>query len=555
MLCSLHIRNYVLIDSLDTEFPEGLVIITGQTGAGKSILLGALSLLSGARADASLIGRGADSCVVEAEFRTGDDDVIRTLLDDNDIEAEEDGLLTVRRVIHSSGRSRSFVNDSPVPLQLLSSLGERLIDIHSQHQSLLLSDSSFQLEILDRFAQASDTAAECRRCHRELLSLRRELEEAEEKIRKAQSESSYMQAQFDRIDQAGLRDGEIEELEEEQRALENAESIKESLSSAGNVFEGTADGRTLDAALKEARRSLEHAARFMPAVAPLCERLDSARIELDDIASEVSAAFDTLTVSPRRLEEVQERLSLLHSLLKKNNCGTLAELIAIRDSYSEALFDVAALEDRKKELQEAVLGKETEFGDICGKLHEMRADAAPRMAAEITSSLHSLELGRSVFSVDLSPCQPSERGIDEVRFRFSADGTSPADVRKCASGGELSRIMLSLKAMMARLGGMPTLVFDEIDTGVSGSVADAMGAMICSMGQHQQVFSITHLPQVAAKGQAHYVVTKVFGDDGARSTITKVTGEQRVAEVARLLSGATVTPEALANARVLLSSN
>ncbi len=552
MLSSLHIRNYILIDALDVTFPEGLVIITGQTGAGKSILLGALSLLSGARADASAITEGADSCVVEAEF-AGVDEQVRELIAEADVEEDGDRLL-IRRVVSRSGRSRSFINDCPVPLSLLQDVAGRLVDIHSQHKSLLLSDAQFQLSVLDRFAGNAQTLADCREAWRSWQGLLSELAAAREEQRRLEADRDFNEAQWRQLDGARLVPGELETLEEEQRSLANAEEIKEGLEQALELLEG--ESRGLSASIKEASRQLDHVSRFFPAVAEWQTRLESARIELDDIGAEIEALDSRIDLSPARLEEVDERMSLLYSLLKKHHCADVDELIAARERYAELLAGATASEDRILELEAASAEAARRYAALAGALSKARRAAAPGFASAITGSLRFLELDRAVFEVSLSEVPAGPSGTDRVSFLFSATGHNPVDVAKCASGGELSRIMLSLKAMMAKYFGMPTLIFDEIDTGVSGSVADKMGRMICEMGRDMQVFSITHLPQVAAKGDAHFVVSKTVRADGRSvSTISEVKKEERTMEIARLLSGATVTPAAIANAKALLSES
>ena len=549
MLCSLHIKNYILIDSLEVDFPEGLVIITGQTGAGKSILLGALSLLAGAKADAGMIGRGADNCVVEAEF-SGLDGSLQPFFDENDVEWDA-GRATVRRVIAASGRSRSFVNDCPVSVGMLSELSDHLFDIHSQHKSLLLSDKGFQISILDHFAGNDERVPACRESWRRLGSLRSELEDTLARMQRLQADKDYNSAQWEQLDAAKLREGELEELEDEQRQLAHAGQIKEGLHAASAMFEPQ-EGMSLDSALKEARKQLERVADYLPAASELAGRLDSARIELSDICSEIDSLDGNVNDSSARLAEVEDRMSELYTLMKKHSCSSVAELIEVREKYGQALFDSTAIEDRIAELKSMIAAEQKAYDKLSRELSKARTEAAPAFGSQICSDLHFLELDRAAFEVQVSPAPAGPSGTDSVSFLFSSTGDRLQDVSKCASGGEISRIMLCLKAMMARFVGMPTLIFDEIDTGVSGSVADRMGQMICSMGKDMQVFSITHLPQVAAKGNAHYVVSKSEVDGRTVSVITELSAEQRVKEIARLLSGATVTEAALANARELL---
>lgn len=561
MLKALHIKNYVLIDSLDIEFPAGLVIITGQTGAGKSILLGALSLVMGSRADSSVIGAAGDNCVVEAEFEVNDEDgSLRQYLDENEIDfdpVDGKGQLTIRRVLNSSGRSRSFVNDSPAPLKVLSMLSSRLIDIHSQHETMLLRDKQFQMSMLDHFAGDSGLLQSCRTRWERLTGLKNDLDEVNANLSRTNAEKDYNQAQFERLDSAHLKDGELEELETEQKQLANAEEIKSLLYQVENYFSPSGDDAqddrmSIDSMLKESSRILDKLSSYIPSVSALSERIESARLELDDVLSEVSDLEAGTEISDERLQEVEERLSLLYDLLKKYSCTQVSELIELRDRLSESLADTSVLEARKSALEKEIREAEKDLADACSDLHDARAKAVPGFSENICNSIRSLELDRAVFDVVLEPGKPGPDGSDTILFRFSSTGKSPVDVAKCASGGEMSRIMLCLKAMMARYTNMPSMIFDEIDTGVSGSVADKMGSMICSMGDYMQVFAITHLPQVAAKGDAHYIVTKEFDGDRAISSIRKISGEDRVMEVARILSGSRVTPEAIANAKSLL---
>lgn len=561
MLKALHIKNYVLIDSLDIEFPAGLVIITGQTGAGKSILLGALSLVMGSRADSSVIGAAGDNCVVEAEFEVNDEDgSLRQYLDENEIDfdpVDGKGQLTIRRILNSNGRSRSFVNDSPAPLKVLSMLSSRLIDIHSQHETMLLRDKQFQMSMLDHFAGDSGLLQSCRTRWERLTGLKNDLDEVNANLSRTNAEKDYNQAQFERLNSAHLKDGELEELETEQKQLANAEEIKSSLYQVENYFSPSGDDAqddrmSIDSMLKDSSRILDKLSSYIPSVSALSERIESARLELDDVLSEVSDLESGTEISDERLQEVEERLSLLYDLLKKYSCTQVSELIELRDRLSESLADTSVLEARKSALEKEIGEAEKDLADACSDLHDARAKAVPGFSENICNSIRSLELDRAVFDVVLEPGKPGPDGSDTILFRFSSTGKSPVDVAKCASGGEMSRIMLCLKAMMARYTNMPSMIFDEIDTGVSGSVADKMGSMICSMGDYMQVFAITHLPQVAAKGDAHYIVTKEFDGDRAISSIRKISGEDRVMEVARILSGSRVTPEAIANAKSLL---
>jgi len=555
MLSRLHVRNYVLIDSLEIDFPEGLIIITGQTGAGKSILLGALSLVTGAKADASMVSEGADNCVVEAEFKIGaEEQDLRVMLEENEVEWE-DGHLTIRRVVNRSGRSRAFINDSPVQLQVLQDISSRLVDVHSQHQTLLLSDRNFQMGILDHFADNSGLRVRCSELWRKQNSLKVELETLEAKIARIAGERDYNEAQYRQLDSASLREGELSELEEEQKQLANAEEIKTALSSVEELFVSSdMDRPSLDSVLKEAGKALAKVGRYVSAAAGLSERVDSCRRELDDILSDVSQMNSRVDMSESRLEEVESRMSLIYGLFQKHGCSTEKELLVLRDSLSQLLFDSTQLEEKREEILSEIRSVSRELDSVAESLSISRKTASSKFAESIQTSVRGLELPYAVFDVEILEAPLSASGKDTVQFLFSATGRNAVDVAKCASGGEKSRIMLALKAMKARYANMPTMIFDEIDTGVSGSVADKMGSMICSMGEHMQVFAITHLPQVAAKGTAHYLVSKEIDSISsvAVSTIKRLSDDQRVLELARMLSGSVLTDAAIANAESLL---
>ena len=557
MLAALQVRNYVLIDSLEIDFPEGLIIITGQTGAGKSILLGALSLVMGAKADASMVSEGADNCVVEAEFETADK-TLQNVLEENEVEWEE-GHITIRRVVNRSGRSRAFVNDCPVPVTLLQEISSALIDIHSQHQTLLLSDKSFQLDILDHYAGTMLQREECASLWKTLGALKTELRTLEERIARQISEKEYNEAQYRQLEAAALREGELAELEDEQKQLANAEEIKTSLSAVEELFTAASSGgeiMSIDASLKEASKLLFKAGRYVPAVSELAERVDSCRHELDDILSDAVSINSGIDLSQSRLEEVENRMSLIYSLMQKHSCSDVSELIALRDSLSESLADTAILEEKREAVLRKIAEVETELNTVADSIHSARMAASGAFADAISVSIRDMELPYAIFDVELSKVPVSSTGCDAVVFKFSSTGRNAVDVAKCASGGEMSRIMLALKAMMARYANMPTMIFDEIDTGVSGSVADRMGSVICEMGSFMQVFAITHLPQVAAKGTAHYLVSKDIDPQTSKavSTIVRLSDSERVMEVARMLSGSVLTDAAIANAKSLLNS-
>ena len=557
MLNRLQVKNFILIDSLEIDFPEGLIIITGQTGAGKSILLGALSLIMGSKADASMISGDADNCIVEAEFDVDPSDTqMMEELDESGVEWDG-GHLIIRRVVNRSGRSRAFVNDSPVSVQVLQSLASRLIDVHSQHQTLLLSDKNFQLEILDHYAGNERLRADIAELWRSMNSVKAEIAQLDVKIAKMTSERDYNEAQYRQLEAASLSEGELEELEEEQKQLANAEEIKNCLGNAEELFTASTavDSLSVDSSLKEISKLLTKAGRYVSSLSELSDRVDSCRRELDDVLSEISSINSRVDLSQERLDQVESRMSLLYGLMQKHSCKDVAELIQVRNNYSEMLFDSTQMEERRAELEGQLAKVTAQVKQASDKLHISREMAATSFATEIQEAIRGMELSYAIFEVVLTEVPLSATGQDAVVFRFSASGKNPVDVAKCASGGEMSRIMLALKAMMAHFTKMPTMIFDEIDTGVSGSVADKMGSVICAMGEDMQVFAITHLPQVAAKGSAHYLVSKEIdpATGEAISKIERLSDEQRVLELARMLSGSVLTDEAIANAKSLLN--
>jgi DNA repair protein RecN (Recombination protein N) len=553
MLTRLQVKNYVLLDSLEIDFPEGLIIITGQTGAGKSILLGALSLVAGAKADASMLSEGADNCVVEAEF-TIEDQTLREVLEENEVDCE-DNVLIVRRVVNRSGRSRAFINDCPVPVQVLQDISSRLIDIHSQHQTLLLSDRRFQMSLLDFYAGNSGLLEESAGLWKLLQEKKAELRTLEERLSRSAAERDYNQARLAQLQNASLKEGELAELEQEQKQLANAEEIKTSFTAVEEMFASASAELSLDGMLKESSRLLSRLGRYVPQTSELAERVDSCRHELDDILSEIIRINQRTEHSAERLEEVEERMSLIYGLMQRFSCQNESELISVRDSMAAELFDSSALEEKKSELLAEISSLSDAMNGIADRLHESRTNASEAFARQIEDSIRFLELPYAIFEVGLERSQLTANGYDQVTFRFSSTGRNAVDISKCASGGEMSRIMLALKAMCAEYTDMPTMIFDEIDTGVSGSVADKMGSMICKMGTRMQVFAITHLPQVAAKGNAHYLVRKEIDPvtSKAVTSIGRLGQQERIMEVARMLSGSSLTEAAIANAKSLLS--
>jgi DNA repair protein RecN (Recombination protein N) len=536
MLKRLLIENYALIDHLDILFPGGLVIITGETGAGKSILLGALSLVLGGRSDVSVLQDSARNCVVEAVFE------------------EEGNERIFRRVVTPQGRSRGFIDDEPASVEMLRAAAGRLVDVHAQHQQLLLSERDFQRTVLDCHAGAREAWATHQQNYQAWLDARATLQELEARVAASEKEHDYLEYQYRQLEEAALREGEMDALDAEQRRLAHSEAVREQLSRVEQLFEGT-DG-SLESRLKEATAALERVAPYFPEFEAFGERIESARIELKDIRDEVTVRSEKVQYDPKRLEEVENRLATLHALLRKFHVATEAELIAVREDLSSRLG--AGIDDRQAcaRLRKQVDEAEAACQRSAEALHALRVKAAPGLSALLQEQVRALELPRARFSVQLEERpQWGPDGSDEICFLFDANERGLQPLSKCASGGELSRIMLCIKALLAEYQGMPTLIFDEIDSGVSGSVAEKMGRLIADMGRRMQVMAITHLPQVASQGSAHLLVYKEEGPQGLRTAIRPLTGEERVREVARMLSGADITPEALANARVLLERN
>lgn len=534
MLRKLTIQNYALIDSLDITFPEGLIIITGETGAGKSILLGAISLLLGNKAEASVFNDPTKNCVVEAEF---DDDLI------------------LRRVITPAGRSRSFMNDEPVTLAELTGISNKIIDIHGQHQHLLLSDAAFQLSVLDQYSGTSADLERYKAVYEEHKAKSEELDTLLGEIEALNADAEYKDFQLQQLEEAKLVDGELEELEQEHSQLANAETIK------GNIHSALAHFQPYDSSLtqhlKEASSLLAKVATYIPSFDELAERLNSVRIEAEDIEQEVERIGEGIVVSPERLEAVEERMSQLYSLMKKHHCDTIAELIAIRDGLKSSINGVQQLEEQRDALRVEIAALEKKKVELADILSEKRGEGAPKLSQCIEEAVRSLEMPRAIFKVDVSRGEKlTPKGGDVLRFLFSANGDSRlSDISKVASGGELSRVMLALKSVMAKITTLPTMIFDEIDTGVSGKIADRMGTMIGEMGENMQIFSITHLPQIASKKGSHYLVYKEFVDGGAKTYIKPLSQQERVMELARMLSGADLTDAAIENAKELLKNN
>jgi DNA repair protein RecN (Recombination protein N) len=553
MLQSLTIENYALIDKLHIEFSGGLSIITGETGAGKSILLGALSLILGQRADSSVLKEASKSCVVEGEFAI-DGDGWESLFRDNDLDYSD--TVTVRRVIVPGGKSRAFVNDLPVTLNVLKELGERLIDIHSQHQNLLLSSSVFQMNVMDAQVGHGALLQEYRKTFAACKAACAQLQDLQNRTAQSKADYDYLQFQYNELQSAQLMPNEQQEREEEQQQLAHAEEIKRALrQSVGWLQEN--EGAAAADVLRDATQCLQKIAAVWPAAAGWAERIQACRIELRDVADEIAAADSKLDADPARLAWVEERLNTLYSLQKKHHVSDLDALIALKNTMEQNMVALENSDQQIEALQKRCAAYEQTLQEQAARISAGREKIAPEVTQYVTTMLHSLGMPHAVFSVAITRSeQLSATGNDRVQFLFSANKEGmPQEISRVASGGEISRLMLCLKSLLVKSAGLPAIIFDEIDTGVSGEIADKMGSIIYQLSKTMQVINITHLPQIASKGGAHFVVYKEIGAGGATATRIKLlTPDERVREIAKMLSGQNITPAAIANARELLGN-
>ena len=550
MLKSLFIQNYVLIDSLDIEFANGFSVITGETGAGKSIILGALSLVLGQRADGKSIKKEADRCVIEATF-----DISLYQLEPffiaNDLEYDARHCI-LRRELYASGKSRAFVNDSPVGLNVLRSLGTRLIDIHSQHQNLMLGDSRFQLDVVDVLADNEIPLILYRKEFSRYQSLKRDLKELTEKSRQNRQEEDYIRFQLEQLHEARLTDGEQEMLEQEQETLSHAEEIKGALYKITELLSGDEQGGLLQ--IKEALQTATSLERFYPQAKEMAERLRSAYIDLNDLSSDADSLKEDVEFNPERMVFVEERLNLIYTLQQKHHLNSVAELIVLQEKYTAQLQEIDSYDNQIEALQLQVDATFKELMQQASVLSEQRKIASLGLARQLVEMIAPLGMPNTRFSVDFkTKSSPDADGIDEICFLFSANKSGDLQpVANTASGGEISRLMLCLKAMIAGATALPAIIFDEVDTGVSGDIANKMGDIMHELGTKMQVMAITHLPQIASKGIAHYYVFKKEENDRTITQIKQMDTEERVIEIARMLSGAALTEASMANARDLL---
>ena len=552
MLKHLYIKNFTLIDELDISLYEGFSVITGETGAGKSIILGAIALLLGQRADSKTIKQGADKCVIEANFDLSRYNM-QPFFDSNDIEYDA-GDCIIRRELTAAGKSRAFINDTPVALSMLKELGDQLMDVHSQHQNLLLNKQDFQLEVVDIIADDSTQLAKYQDTYAEYIKVEKELSEMMLTIERSRENHDFLKFQYEELDNAKLQEGEQEELEQRSETMEHSEDIKSALYTTDNALSAERVG--VLQSLRSSLSALRGIEAVYPEVSELVERIDSSYIDLKDISQEISSLLESVDFDPAELDQVNSRLDRIYELEKKYHVETVEELIAKRNQLHRELDAIEngdesldALKARKKEL-EAQARKEADT------LTKLRTKSAKTIEAEMQKRLIPLGMPHVRFSIQLTPVELGTNGADRVSFLFSANTSTPLQpVSQVASGGEIARVMLSLKAMISGAVKLPTIIFDEIDTGVSGKTAEMMAQIMKEMGNHgRQVISITHLPQIAALGSVHYKVEKNETASGTTSKMRQLDADERVREIAQMLSGSDVSEAAIQNAKELLKN-
>lgn len=550
MLRSLHIKNYALIEELHMSFDAGFSVITGETGAGKSIILGAINLLLGQRADVKSIRRGEKKCVIEAVFDISKYNM-KSYFKENELEYDDECIL--RREVQSSGKSRAFINDSPSSVSQIRELGEQLIDIHSQHQNLLLNKEGFQLNVLDIIAGNEQILSEYVQVYTEWKTLEKSLKKLTDLAEQSKADEDYIRFQLEQFAEANLKVGEKELLIQESETLEHAEDIKSSLYKLTQIFESDEVG--LLALLKEGLLELNNLQNIYPEAEELAQRMESAVIELKDIALEIADKSENVVYNPERLQEVENRLNIIYSLEQKHRVQSVEELMALEEDFVTRLNDITSYDERIEELTNQCAVAFDKAKSKAAQLSNSRKIAAIKIEKDLSSRLLPLGMPNVRFQIEIKQRETlSVHGEDSVSFLFSANKNGVLqNITSVASGGEIARVMLSIKAMIAGAVKLPTIIFDEIDTGVSGEIADRMADMMVEMGGlDRQVISITHLPQIAAKGSSHFKVYKLDNEEETISNIKKLNKEERIEEIANMLSGATLTDAALSNAKSLL---
>jgi DNA repair protein RecN (Recombination protein N) len=550
MLQQLYIKNFTLIDELDIELHPGFSVITGETGAGKSIILGAIGLLLGQRADSKSIKQGADRCVIEAHFDLSRYD-LKPFFDENDIEYDDHDTI-IRRELTAAGKSRAFINDTPVALTMLKELGDQLMDVHSQHQNLLLNKQDFQLNVVDILANDSKELEDYQQCFANYQQKMKELNQLREEIERNKQNADFLQFQYDELEAAQLAEGEQEELEQQSETMSHAEDIKTALYEADNALNGDESG--VVSQVKSAYNALNGISKVMPKTAELTERLDSCRIELKDIADEVSQLLERTDFNPAELDNINNRLDRLYELEKKYHVETVEELIQQRDNLKLKLSHIENSDEAVSEMEKEVAKLRSLCAQRAETISTMRRATADNMRSQLAQRLEQLGMPHARFDVSITKTELGKNGQDSISFLFSANTSTPLQpVSQVASGGEIARVMLSLKAMISGAVKLPTIIFDEIDTGVSGKIAEKMAQIMQEMGRtERQVISITHLPQIAALGSHHYRVSKEETKNGTVSHMTELNNEERITEIAQMLSGSDISDAAIQNAKELL---
>jgi DNA repair protein RecN (Recombination protein N) len=551
MLIKLFVQNYALIKELDVELENGLTIITGETGAGKSILLGALSLILGTRADSAVLLDKNEKCIVEGTFRI-DDYELNDFFISNELDYEK--VTTLRSEINPAGKSRAFINDTPVTINLLKELGDRLIDIHSQHQTLMLNDNSFQLNLIDSFSGTAKLKLEYRETYLNFRKLKKEYSVIKEKADKNRADLEYYQFQYNQLEEAKLKSGEQEELETEQELLGHAEEIKLALSTSSDLF--FAEGNSILSMLREVKNNINKIKSYLTESENLLMRTESSLIELDDLANEIEKLSVSIEADPERLAIVNNRLDNIYTLIQKHHVNNLGDLLVKKDEIKDLISSIVTSDERLNELEVILEKQASSLKSISEEISLKRKSVLPEIESRITSLLKQLGIPNAKFRITLTQLPEfTSTGIDQADFLFSANKqVEPENLARIASGGELSRVMLSLKSLLTKNNNLPTIIFDEIDSGVSGEVADKVGQILSGMGKYMQVINITHLPQVASRGTRHYHVYKDETDNSTFTRVKLLTAEERILEVARLLSGSEVTETAIRNARELLKA-
>ena len=554
MLKKLDIRNFTLIDHLEMALYPGFSVITGETGAGKSIVIGAIGLLLGNRADAKQVKRGCDKCIIEATFDLSiyHSDVLKDFFEDNDLDYEPEECL-LRREVNANGKSRAFINDTPVTLALMRELGEQLIDVHSQHQNLLLSKEDFQLNVVDIIARDRQQLADYRAAFAEYRSAQRRLEELREQIATSRDNEDFLRFQQKELSEANLASGEQEQLEQEAELMSHAEDIKRALHEADYGLSG--DDTGIVNLTRSIAAQLRSVADVYPEAQELAERLESCFVELKDISQEIASKVDDVEYDPQRFNLITQRLDTIYSLQQKFHVQTVDELLDRLNGINAQLDNIDNSDEELQELERSVEKLHAVCVEKAVVLTDMRRKSATVVEQELSKLLVPLGIPKVRFKVEVSPADLSTNGADKVMFLFSANSsTDMQPVSQVASGGEIARVMLSLKAMISKAIGLPTIIFDEIDTGVSGRVAEQMAHIMRDMGKaNRQVLCITHLPQIAAAGSTHYKVAKQETEHGTVSTMTQLSDEQRITEIAQMLSGSDVSQAAVDNAKSLLA--